>query len=71
MIDYKKLNEALDKAIIEEKRKSFELGIPWVYGDKTGTLIIEEYKNGAKKIYRKDGDNLVLIEVQPGSEELN
>lgn len=71
MIDYKRLNEALDKALIEEKKKSFELGIPWVYGDKSGELLIEEYKNGAKKIYKKDGDNLILIEIIPGKVGFN
>jgi hypothetical protein len=71
MVDYRKLNESLDKALLEEKKRSFDLGIPWVYGDKSGKLLIEEYKNGAKKVFKKDGDNLILIEIIPGKAGLS
>ena len=71
MLDYKVVNIAIDKAIQLEKQKSFDFGIPWVYGDSTGTLIIEEYKNGAKQIYEKNGDALKLIKTEPGIEGLN
>ena len=71
VLDYKAINIAIDKAIQLEKQKSFDLGIPWVYGDITGTLIIEEYKNGGKKIYEKKGDELKLIRIEPGKVGLN
>ncbi|AGK96961.1 hypothetical protein [Clostridium pasteurianum] len=71
MLDYKAMNTIIEEAIENEKKKSFDLGIPWTYGDSTGTLIIEEYKNGAKKIYKKFGDELKLIKVEPGKEGVN
>ena len=71
MLDYKTINSAIEKAIQLEKQKNFDLGIPWVYGDSTGTLIIEEYKNGAKKIYEKNGDELKLIKIEPGKEGIS
>lgn len=62
MLDYKKMNELLEKGLEEEKFKNFELGLPWVYGDDEGKYIIEEFKNGSKRIYRKEDRKLLRTE---------
>lgn len=51
------------KLVEEEKLKKFELGIPFVYGDKEGKYLFKEYKTGFVEIFRIDNVDIVLIKI--------
>jgi len=67
MLDLILLQKLSEAAGIEEKERTFEQGLPWIYkGEEPGTIIYE-YKNGSKFLYDVIEHKLELRKIYPGS----